>query len=596
MNRLTLILSLHLAILPAAFSSAQESGPNEVAALDTIIVTATRGEIPLREATVPVTVIGRDQIEQSLATDLAELLRFEAGLDIGRNGGPGQATSLFLRGTESNHTLVLVDGVRVNPGTIGGAPIQHVAPRLIERVEIVKGARSALYGTDAIGGVINIITRRPTKSSVEAALGAGSYGTQSAFINGDVATASGEIGASVNWNETDGYAIRDDSDITRGYQNLSLNLYGMKQIGRADLTFRHWQTGGNVEYFDFFLTPIDQDFANQSTSIELRNDIGEASNSRLLLSYFVDDIQQNQSGDFVKSTRLALDWQYGVEFASHMLTGGLYLVDENAASLSFGSGFDEDTDQRAIFLQDHLTAGRHSVFLALRLTDYQTFGRKTTWNAEYAFDVNENWSLSAGAGHAFRAPDATDRFGFGGNPDLRPEEADEIQVGVRFNPTFRQEIRLELYRNDIENLIEFTFPDFTAANVGKAEIRGAQLGYRIQGDSFTLRADLLKQTANNAITGERLLRRPEESLTLSYSQEFGQHRAGISLLASGDREDFATSLPGYVLLNLTGQLQFGRAWKLHARIENVLDTRYQTAYPYLMQPRSGFVELRYRWE
>ncbi|MDH3908956.1 MAG: TonB-dependent receptor plug domain-containing protein, partial [Gammaproteobacteria bacterium] len=131
---------------------------SDISPSDTIIVTATRTEIPLEQATVPVRVITRDDIELSLATDLAELLRFEAGIDIGRNGGPGQATSFFMRGTESNHTLVLIDGVRMNPGTIGGAAIQHISPEVIERVEIVKGARSALFGTDAIGGVINIIT------------------------------------------------------------------------------------------------------------------------------------------------------------------------------------------------------------------------------------------------------------------------------------------------------------------------------------------------------------------------------------------------------------------------------------------------------
>ena len=138
---------------------------SDISPADTIIVTATRTEIPLDQATVPVSVITREDIELSMATDLAELLRFEAGIDIGRNGGPGQATSIFLRGTESNHTLLLIDGVRMNPGTIGGAAIQHISPEVIERVEIVKGARSALFGTDAIGGVINIITRRAGETS-----------------------------------------------------------------------------------------------------------------------------------------------------------------------------------------------------------------------------------------------------------------------------------------------------------------------------------------------------------------------------------------------------------------------------------------------
>ena len=137
--------------------------------IDNIVVTATRSGVPINLVSAPITVIDREQIELSLAKDVAQILRFEAGLDIGRNGGPGQATSIFTRGTESNHTLVLIDGVRINPGTIGGAAFQNISPEIIERIEIVKGARSALYGTEAIGGVINIITRKVQSSRINQA-------------------------------------------------------------------------------------------------------------------------------------------------------------------------------------------------------------------------------------------------------------------------------------------------------------------------------------------------------------------------------------------------------------------------------------------
>lgn len=125
-----------------------------------VIVTATRTPTPIEEVLASVVVIDRDEIERSLAGDAGDLLRFHAGLDIARTGGPGQTTSLFIRGAESNHTLVMVDGVRINPGTIGQPALQNLAPELIERIEVVKGPRSALYGTDAIGGVVNVITRR----------------------------------------------------------------------------------------------------------------------------------------------------------------------------------------------------------------------------------------------------------------------------------------------------------------------------------------------------------------------------------------------------------------------------------------------------
>jgi len=563
---------------------------------DTIIVTATRTEIPLRDATVPVTVITREDIELSLASDLSELLRYEAGIDIGRNGGAGQATSLFLRGTESNHTLVMIDGVRMNPGTIGGAAIQNIAPELIERVEIVKGARSALFGTDAIGGVINIITRRSQRRYFEGGVGAGSFDSRSGQLSGGNRSDDGEFGVSLDWQDTAGYAPRTDSDIERGFDNLSANVYGARRLGSSELSLRHWRAEGNVEYLDFFLAPVDQDYKNTVTAIGLDTNISGSGSSKLVFSFMQDEVEQQQSPDYVESERYSLDWQYSHAFEYHTVTAGVYAVAEDASSLSFGSGFDEDTDVRAVFVQDQVAIGRHKAFAAVRLTDHDAFGDHTTWNAEYAVELNDAWTLRAGLGHAFRAPDATDRFGFGGNPNLEPETADEMQIGVVYAPGRRHRIDFELYSNDIDDLIEFDLQTFTLRNIDKAEIRGAQLGYEYRSEDFSLRADFVKQSADNASTDSRLLRRAEESATLAYTQNIGEHRFGLTVLASGDREDFGgVKLAGYVLANVTGQLQLGEQWQLNARIENLFDTDYQTAENYRMQERSGFVELKFRW-
>jgi len=563
---------------------------------DTIIVTATRTEIPLDQATVPVRVITRDDIELSLAADLAELLRFEAGIDIGRNGGPGQATSMFLRGTESNHVLVLIDGVRMNPGTLGGAAIQHISPEVIERVEIVKGARSALFGTDAIGGVINIITRRADETSVEAGAGAGSFDSRSAFVSAGTRGEKNQFGMTVDWQDSAGYPPRVESDIDRGYDNLSINAYAVRDIGRGEIGLRHWRAEGIVEYLDFFLAPVDQDFRNSTTAFEFDKQIGERGTSKFVAAYMRDEIQQNQSEDFVESDRLSIDWQYTHAYSAHTITGGLYSMNETARTLSFGSGFDEDTKVRAVFVQDQWTRDRHRAFVALRLTDHESFGKQTTYNAEYAYELSDAWTARGGLGRAFRAPDATDRFGFGGNPDLEPELANEYQLGLRYKPGNRHSVDLEFYANDIEDLIEFDFVTFTLVNIDAAEIRGAQLGYEYRGDTFTVRSEFLQQRADNKTTGERLLRRAEESLTVSYAQNIGDHRMGVSVLASGDREDFGgVRLAGYVITNLTGQLTLSEAWQLNARIENVFDTEYQTAANFRMPERSAFIELKYRW-
>ena len=563
---------------------------------ETIIVTATRTEIPLSNATVPVTVISREDIELSMATDLAELIRFEAGIDIGRNGGPGQTTSVFLRGTESNHTLVLMDGVRINPGTIGGAAFQNIAPEIIERVEIVKGARSALYGTDAIGGVINIITRRPQETFAEASAGGGSFNSRSGFFAGGTRTDNGEFGITLDWNDTDGFPVRTGSEIDRGYDNTTLNVHAGRHFGASHVSVRHWSAFGTSEYLDFFLSPLDQDYENSSTALDIQSALSDSLESRLIVSHIIDDISQNQDDSFVKSKRSSVDWQLSLTAESHVVTGGLYYVDEDASSFAFGSGFDQDTNIKAVFLQDQWSHDQHTTLVALRLTGHETFGNETTWNAEYAFTVNENWTLQAGIGHAFRAPDASDRFGFGGRPDLAPEVADEVQFGVRFNPAGDHSVSLELYRNDIDDLIEFDLATFTLMNISSAEIRGAQLIWEYRGDGFIMRTNLVKQSAGNAADGTRLLRRADESLSVSLAKDLGEHRVGLSVLASGDREDFGgTILPGYVLANLTGQIAIGQHWRLNARIENLLDKTYETASGFTMQERSGFVEIRYSW-
>lgn len=588
-------MKLPLLVVTAIFLSGSLFAA-DLSPADTIIVTATRTEIPLRDATVPVTVITREDIELSLASDLSELLRFEAGIDIGRNGGTGQATSLFLRGTESNHTLVMIDGVRMNPGTIGGAAVQNIAPELIERVEIVKGARSALFGTDAIGGVINIITRRSERSYFEGGVGAGSFDSRSGQLSGGNRSDDAEFGVSLDWQDTAGYAPRTDSDIERGFDNLSANIYGARRLGSSELSLRHWRAEGNVEYLDFFLIPVDQDYKNTVTAIGLDTKISGSGSSKLVLSFMQDDVEQQQSPDFVESERYSLDWQYSHAFDDHTVTAGVYAVAEDASSLSFGSGFDEDTDVRAVFVQDQVAIGRHKAFAAVRLTDHDAFGNHTTWNTEYAFELNDAWTLRAGLGHAFRAPDATDRFGFGGNPNLEPETADEMQIGAMYAPGGHHRIDFELYSNDIDDLIEFDLQTFTLRNIDRAEIRGAQLGYEYRREDFSLRADFVKQSADNASTEGRLLRRAEETATFAYTQNVGEHRIGLSILASGDREDFGgVKLAGYVLANLTGQLQLGEQWQLNARIENLFDTDYQTAENYRMQERSGFVELKFRW-
>jgi vitamin B12 transporter len=349
-----------------------------------------------------------------------------------------------------------------------------------------------------------------------------------------------------------------------------------------------------VEYLDFFLTPVDQDFRNSVTAFQFDKQLAGRGTNKLIVSHMQDRISQNQSDDFVESDRLSLDWQHTLAFSEHTVTAGLFAMTETAKTLSFGSGFDEDTDVKAVFVQDQWIRDRHRAFVAARLTDHETFGNQTTYNVEYGFELTPTWSVRAGIGRAFRAPDATDRYGFGGNPQLDPEIADEYQAGLRYTPGDRHSVDIEFYANEIDDLIEFDLETFTLVNIDSAEIRGVQVGYQYLGDTFSLRTEVVRQEADNTSNDSRLLRRAEESATVTYTQDIGRHRLGLSVLASGDRVDFGgTNLPGYVVASLTGQFQLSRSLQLNARVENLLDADYQTAAQFRMQGRSVFLELKY---
>jgi len=564
--------------------------------IDTIIVTATRSSIPTKNATVPVTIIDREQIELSLAKDLSQILRFEAGLDIGRNGGPGQATSLFLRGTESNHTLVLVDGVRINPGTIGGAAFQNINPKIIERIEIVKGARSALYGTDAIGGVINIITKKVNSDFINTSVGFGSYNNKTAFFEMGYNNKITEFGVTVNSNKTDGYQIRSDSDIKRGYENLTSNFYIKRNIQDNELTLRHFRTNGKIEYLDFMLSPLDQDFINESLAIEFNSNSDSQINSKILISSIKDDIKQNQSTDYVYSKRNVFDGQVSYDTEYHNIIAGLYVSDEEASSYAWGSGFNEDTRSNAIFLQDSISEGKHRVFIAARYIDHVTFGNEMLWNAEYGFDINDRIAINGSTGHAYRAPDATDRYGYGGNIHLLPEISDDIQLNVEYRIDSNTSYRLELFNTKINNLIEYDYYSDKMLNIGKASMRGMQIGYKLNHEKYSIRADYINQRAKNDIDKNDLLRRPKQSITINIARELNQHRLGLSILASEKRKDFGVILPGYAIVNLIGQFTISQNTTINAQIENLLNKKYETAENYKMQGRSVFFDITYNWQ
>jgi vitamin B12 transporter len=569
-----------------------------------VVVTATRVPMPIDAVLAPTIVIDRETIERSAATDASDLLRFHAGLDLGRNGGPGQTTAVFIRGAESNHTLVLLDGVRMNPGTIGLAALQNIPPEMIERIEVVKGPRSALWGTDAIGGVINVVTRRGSQDGWSAEAGYGDYETRKASVNGGLplgGKADLDFGAS--WLDSAGFPTRSTDRTDRGFDNLSASAQLRADVGFAEVALRYWSASGTTEYSDFFLTPVDQDFSDSTTSAEVSLPVATRGLARFTLSHFADSVDQNQSPDYLRTRRDTADTQFDWNATQAQSFGlGAMFSREQARSESYGDVMRADTDAINLYVQDRIAAGPHNAMLALGYTDHETAGSAVTWNAEYGYALNERTRVHGLAGTGFRAPDATDRYGFGGNPNLRPERSRNYELGLRHALGERQSIELSAFRNEIDDLIEFvtlSYDPFEGENrnVARARIEGIEAAWSYADGPWQARVEAIYQDPRNLEDDSLLLRRAQESLTVSVARAFGTVILGLDVLATGDRQDFGfpspVTLDGYVLADLTAQWQVTRSLSVVGRVENLLNEQYELADTFNTPDRGVYVTLRY---
>ncbi|MBT8440881.1 MAG: TonB-dependent receptor, partial [Gammaproteobacteria bacterium] len=468
MNSIARLAALGCAALPVA--GAQAETQPAVNLRDNVVITATRTPLSSRRVVAPVDVIDSETIERSMAVELSELLRFEGGLDIVRTGGPGQQTSIFTRGTNSNHTLVLLDGVRLNTGTFGQAAIQNITPDMIERVEIVKAPRTTLYGEKAIGGVINIITKKSERPDVNLHAGGGQDRTVKVGAAGGTASDGFSVNGRVQHIDTQGYPIVEGADFDSGWNNTTVEGKASYVTDRWGLQGRLWLSEGTDEYVAFPVVPASQDYENQVVALAGSVKFTDDWYSVLDLSSTIDEIQQQQSTDFARTELSIADWQNTIDIgAHHVVVAGAYFSNEKVSGISFGSRLRaEETNDVTVYLEDAMQYGRHLLVLAGRLSDSDAIDENFTWNIEYGLDVTPDMRLMASAGRAVRAPSAAERFGaFGGNPRLREEDALTLQAGWGWDFTASQSVSVDLYHTRIDNLIA-SDANFTLQNIEKA--------------------------------------------------------------------------------------------------------------------------------
>ncbi|MBS0376556.1 MAG: TonB-dependent receptor [Proteobacteria bacterium] len=606
-----LFLASSVLALPVLAAGAAEPASSDP--LEPVIVTASREPEPASAALASTIVIDRATIERSPGADLGDLMRFNAGIDVVRSGGPGQQTSLFVRGTNSNHTLVLIDGVRLNPGTLGVASLQNIPPDFVDHIEIVKGPRSALYGTDAIGGVVNIITRQPTASGFDVEAGSGRYATRQASAGAQAVGEQGSLSAAASWQQSDGYPTQVGDDADRGFRDVSLAVAARTRIDGLELGARVFGARGNTQYSDLFNSVIgrDQDFRNSAVAVDAGGQLAERLRSRVVLAQMTDDLRQNQIADFESSRdyettrRLTLDWQNDADLGAQQLTFGAILMRENTRSSVFDTAYDVDTHAETGYVEDRATLGPHHLMGAVGYTHHETFGGHTTWNAEYGYALAPGALVTAAVGTAFRAPDSTDRYGFAGNPALKPESSRNFELGYRQRLDAHQVLSLAAFDNRVTDLIQYvsmptTQDPFAGSNenVAEARIRGLEAAWEYADADWRTRLAASRQDPENRTTGTTLLRRAKASASLSVARLLGRQQLGFDALVSGPRTDVdAFGGPahdgGYTLVNLFWQARLGGGLTLSARLENAGDKRYEVANGYFTTRRGLYGALRY---
>ncbi len=606
MNKLSCTLVAAVAIYIVSVSVHAEEIPQ-----DAVVVTATRTAHTADDTLASVTVITRQDIERLQARSVEDLLRGDLGGSISNNGGPGKATSIFLRGTNSDHVLVLIDGIKVGSATLGTTAFQDIPVDQIERIEIVRGPRSSLYGSEAIGGVIQIFTRKgggPLKPFVS--LGGGSHGTYDGATGISGGGEKSWFNASVSGFHTQGinacsgsltagcFTIEPDKD---GYRNNSGALRGGYRFGNGTDIDVHWMRADGANMFD-------GSSVNESKSVQ------EVYGGRFrftpmtpwqvtLLTGRSHDDSDNFKDSVFKSRfnteRDTVSLQNDVSFgASQLLTVGIDRQDDRIASTTAYPVTSRNNS--GLFAQYQGAFGKNDLQASLRRDDNEQFGGRTTRSVAWGHGFDGGLRLIASYGTAFKAPTFNQLYfpGFG-NPSLSPEESRSVEVGVN-NKTDWGRWALNAFKTEIDNLIAFD-ATFTPANIDSARIRGleAKLGSRLADWDVNTGLTWLdpENRSSGSNTGRVLPRRAQQALRVDVDRAFVPYRCGARLHAEGHRyDDLANTrrLGGYTTMDLHGEYTFVKNWLLQARIDNLFDKDYETAAFFNQPGRSFFFTLRYQ--
>jgi len=596
-------------------------------ALDEVLVTATRSEQRLADSLPAATVITRSQIETLQTPGLVELLGRQAGIEFARAGGPGSQASLFMRGANSSQTLVLIDGVRLNTALTGAAALGGIALDSIERIEIVRGNLSSLYGSEAIGGVVQIFTRSAERSGFEAGGEAGSGDARAANLYLAQRFDGGSIAFSAAGRRSAPFSAIDTAHVIPGpfapganpeidsNRNGSASLRARGKVGPVDLAASLW---GSRNDTDFDSTADGPSATHEEKS---RQRAMQASASGLLAEGWratltvarTDDDTRNRSserwsfnnGEFESSNR-AVTLANEIRLADRVNGTVAYeYLEQRGASTAYDPDFGGVLTSFARRVNSiragvEASSGPHRMQASLRWDDYSDVGGATTGLAAYGYDLDPRWRASVQLATAFRAPSFNDLyFPFFGNPGLSPERSRSGELALRYGDESAS-LRAAVFRNRTSDLIFYDAAANQARNIASADIDGIELIAAARLHGWQLQADAGYTRATDNATGERLLRRAPYKLHLAAARAFGRFDGLFEVTYNAERYDtdintFArTELAAYTLARLALSWRATDALRLTLRVENLFDADYELVNGYNTPGRSVFAGVMVR--
>lgn len=574
---------------------------------ETMVVTANRFEQSAKDVIAPVEVVTKEDIEAMQAKSLDEVLRRLPGIQVGKSGGYGQQTSLFVRGTESDHILILMNGIRIGSATAGNAAINLISLNGVERVEYIRGPRTAVYGADAIGGVINIITSTTEEyTSVTGGLGSNNYKQLGAVTSRKV-NENLYIKAAVSQEKEDGFSVSSNpTDLDDdGFENTNISLEAMYQFSEAFLSRVNFDySEGSVEY-----DPAKSYKDYKNYNIALSNEY----KTNKWHSTFVIATNQDNNDNFsyydnydkvvfeTKRDTVYLNTFYSM--TEKLIFGaGLDWYKDDVSNSTDVANFDETTrTNMAGFITGLYQGDKLQVEASLRNDDNQRYGNNSTWQFGAGYEVIETIRLTANTGTAFKAPTFNDLYSpldcsygtcYSGNPNLKPEESENYEVAIEGAYTFAF-VRVAAYRNNITNLISGSIKE----NVGKATIEGIELSTSFETGPISHQVSFDWMDPKNEDTGEVLARRAKRSGKWNSSYIVNDFLFDLSYLYQDERLNYSGGdmLDSYSLFDLAGTYFITDSFSVSARIANMFNEEYETAGGYNTQERSYYGTATYKF-